>query len=62
MSELKPTLISRLNFLKLFLTKVGHGVLSCREGIDRIAAHGAQGPPVRTISGTEKKAIGDKLD
>lgn len=45
-SELKPTLISRLNLLKFFLTKVGHGVLSCREGVDRVATHGAQGPPV----------------
>lgn len=44
-----------------FLTNIGPGELGCRELVDRIAAHGALGPPERTTSGPGNKAIGDKL-
>lgn len=58
MSDLKQTLNSRLNFLKSVLNNVGPGEFGCREGVVRIAAFGAQGPPRRTTSGTGEKAMG----
>ena len=47
--------------LMLFLTWVEHEELYCRERVGRIAVHGAQEPPVRTISRAGNKAKGDKL-
>lgn len=37
------------------------GELDCRKGVGRIAADGAQGPPMRTTSGARNKSVGDKL-